>query len=289
MLKVNSFRIQRLRIILFSSLLFGINLVCPNSWAAQEAYVLSDKALIYSDIEMTSPVGYVVRGKKIIIGEVVRNKGRVYPITVSGRIAYIRAADVSTEKGSVDSGPSAERFFKNTQKLNKSKFVASYFFYHAAITQSAVNTDVKNGELFLWHGLSVRGDILMKRRLDVHIAFNFLTTTNNLDTYRAFEFGPGVTYRLIDRSQFHFRWDAQLLAIPFVTYEVGGQFRKRSFGFSTGTGPNFTWLWNEQWGLEASGGLFFQKFLQFDLPAPYKDNSVSFVGYRAYLGLNYSY
>ncbi len=100
-------------------LLFIFLIHCPQVWAAQEAIVIADRAVIYADKTMSSPVGYILRGKKVTIGEIPRNKARLYPIVVSGRVAYIRVTDVSTEIDNLDTNRLvAERFLRAARKKN---------------------------------------------------------------------------------------------------------------------------------------------------------------------------
>ena len=46
------------------------SLLLSNAYAARWASVTADKAEIYSDIEMTSVIGYIRKGKKVRVGEV---------------------------------------------------------------------------------------------------------------------------------------------------------------------------------------------------------------------------
>lgn len=63
--------------------------------AVQTAIVAVDKAVVYSDVEMTSPIGYVRGGRQLKVGSKPQRGGAILPIVVAGRIAYIRAQDVS--------------------------------------------------------------------------------------------------------------------------------------------------------------------------------------------------
>lgn len=63
--------------------------------AVQTAIVGVDKAIVYSDVEMTSPLGYVRGGRQLKVGSKARRGGAILPIVVAGRIAYIRTEDVA--------------------------------------------------------------------------------------------------------------------------------------------------------------------------------------------------
>ena len=75
-------------LILASSLLINFAL------AAQYAHVKAEKAIIYADQELTSPLGFAARGKKIRVGEIPRKYGTILPVLVSGKVAWIKIEDI---------------------------------------------------------------------------------------------------------------------------------------------------------------------------------------------------
>lgn len=77
-----------------------------NVFSADLAYIVSDQAIIYSDMDLSVAIGYAKRGKKIKVGEVARKNGRVLSTVVSGRIAYIKKADVRLAQEISDDGGS---------------------------------------------------------------------------------------------------------------------------------------------------------------------------------------
>ena len=154
----HKFQILPLKTIFY--LLFLIFFFCPKLWASQDAIVTADRAIIYSDREMTSPIGYIRKGKKISVGEIPRNLAQVYPVVVSGKIAYIRVMDVTTEKESMDSSRLvAERFKKTTLKVKRSKFVASYFLFNSQITLDKENAQLMDKDSVAWNGVSLKGEV----------------------------------------------------------------------------------------------------------------------------------
>ncbi len=270
-------------------LLFSLLFFCPISQASQVAMVLAERAVIYSDREMTSPVGYVTRGRKIKVGEIARNKGQVYPIIVSGKIAYVRVVDVTTEKESMESTRlTAERFQKNTKEAPETKFVASYFAYSAQIKIDAPDV-VGDKEAVLWHGASFKTEALVKDRVDVQLLLNYMTMTEQEAKFSAFEFGMGSAYRILDFRKFLLRAEAQLLAVPFSTYEVKQDFRVKSYGYTVGAGLSLTWLFDKNWGMEAFGGVYQTKLLGFKAPKPYEDIAPTFTGNRFGVGVNFTF
>lgn len=82
-------------------------IVAPHAFAAQYAIVNSAEAIIYSDTELTVPIGYVSKGKRIVVGEVARKHSTLLPVVVGGgKIAYIQIKDINLLKEvNVKKGP----------------------------------------------------------------------------------------------------------------------------------------------------------------------------------------
>lgn len=290
MVTSQTLKFQSFRPIPVFYLIIFCTLFCQQLWASQDAMVIVDKAFIYSDQAMTSPIGYVSRGKKLVVGEIPRNKAQVYPIIVSGKVAYIRVLDLTTEKESMDSNRlTAERFQKTTRSVPQSKFVFSYYGFASQVSQSSSNGLIRDGDSLFWHGLSLKGEVLTRERMDVQLILNYMGTDAEQERYRVFELGLGAALRLINAKKFLLRLEGQLLGVPFSSYELSGDFRVKSFGYSAGGGVNMTWIFNQGWGVEAFGGAYYTKLLAFDAPKPFVDFSSSFAGVRAGLGVNYTY
>lgn len=265
-------------------------LMCQSALAVQDAMVIVDRAVIYSDREMTSPIGYISRGKKIKVGDVPRNKAQVFPVVVSGKVAYIRTRDVTTERESMDASRlTAERFKNSTDRALQSKFVLSYFSFGSVASLSHQNGELANGDALLWNGISFKGEALYKKRFDFQILANYMMASSGEEKFSAFEFGAGGALRLINSNKFLLRLEGQALAIPWATYELGTLFRKRSFGYTLGGGLNATYFFNTNWGIEGFGGAYYTKLLEFDTPDPYQAFTASFVGGRFGIGVNYTY
>jgi hypothetical protein len=284
---------QTLKILQFPSrihfiLMFSIMFFCPLLWAKQEAMVAVERAVIYSDIQMTSPVGYVRRGKKITVGDIPRNKAQVYPIIVSGKIAYIRTRDVTTEKESMDSDRLvAERFQKATASNLRSKFAFDYFVFNSQI---AIDKDLPlNKAALTWHGVSLRGEVVMKKDFDFQIITSFMTTSHENSNFKALEFGLGIGYRLIDSRKLKLKAEVLALAVPFSSYAEGNDFRVNSYGHTLGAGLNLHYLFNDHWGMEILGGVYRTALFEFETPSPYQSISPVFTGNRLNVGVNYLY
>lgn len=69
------------------------------AWSFQYAVIQKEKAIIYADQKLTSPIGYIAEGKKVKVGEVLRQSGNILPIAISGKIAYIQVNDLLLSSG----------------------------------------------------------------------------------------------------------------------------------------------------------------------------------------------
>ncbi len=278
-----------LRISLSTLFLCGL-LFCQNSWALQSAIVVSDKAIIYADNQMSAAVGFVQKGKKLQVGKEPQNKGQVFPIFVSGKIAYIRAIDITTQIEGVNSNNLiAQRFKKNTQDEHKQNYSLGLFNYSSQVSMKKNNSGIKDKDAVEWWGASLRGGAMFSERWDLDIVLNFLNAKAEDEVFRSVEFGFGVAYHVIQTKKFSLKLMAQAFAVPFASYSLGTKFRVNGYGFTLGPGLRATYLLGKNWGLEGYGGFYYSKISGMDVPSPYNSISPVFMGTRLGLGLNYQY
>lgn len=258
--------------------------------ASQMAIVTSDQAIVYSDRQMSSAVGFIPKGKKIKVGEVARNNAQVYPIIISGKIAYIRVLDVSTEKESVESKVLvAERFKGVVENGYDRRYVLSYLSYASQINVGTEDSGLENKSTLNWNGVSLRGDVKLNPRWDLQIMGNFLMAKQNEAEFKAFEIGAGPAFRIFSLGKFILRWDAQVLLVPFASFAYREDFRVNGYGFGAGTGLNLNFQLNNNWGLEVFGGLTYVKLTGFNVPNPFEKIDPTFYGNRFGAGANYQF
>lgn len=282
-------RFQQLSFLTKITLLFTLSTFCPKLLAAQDAIVIAQKAIIYSDREMKSPIGFVRKGRKISVGEIPRNNAQVYPIVVSGKIAYIRVLDITTEKESVESERLvAERFQKATVEVKKQKLVLSYLRFNSTVSLDQENGGLATNDTVTWNGISLKGEVLLKNSWDLQVMINYMMADPGKEKFTATEMGIGAAYRLIDTKKLLLRAEAQLLGIPFSSYEFENDFLKRSYGYTLGAGVAVSYWTSSRWAIEGALGYYRTHLLKFKSPTPYKEISPVFSGARLMIGLNYS-
>ncbi len=291
-------RIQGLSRLVKMPLLLLLFVFCPQVWAVQEAIVIADKAVIYADRTMSAPVGFVSRGKKVTIGEIPRNKARLYPIIVSGKIAYIRVSDVNTEIDSLDTNRLvAERFLRAAKKKTQAHYGVSVFTFPSQISLNRSIDELKDKDAFVFNGFHVRGVTRTPGNWDLGFALGYAEGRENIESFRMVEIGPEFAYRIYTGDIFVFRWQNQILGVPYAAYSLGSKARVNGYGFSAGTGVNANWTFGEKFGFEAYGGVYYTKLFGFDLPDPANAGTTlnrpdirinpSFIGTRIGAGITY--
>ncbi len=258
--------------------------------AKQTAIVIVERAVIYADAQLSAPVGFVRKGKNLVVGDIARNHSQVYPIIVSGKIAYIRVLDVSTEKESVGSEKLvAKRFMKTAEKSNHTNYTISYINYSSQISLEKDNGALMDKDTLDWHGISLKGGARINPKTNFDIILNYLRGKGDKEVYQALEFGAGVDFGLFQTSRLDVKIFGQLLTVPFSTYAYEDKLRVNGYGFSAGTGVNLVYRLGQNFGLEGFGGFYYTRLFGFDVPKPFLEVEPSFVGTRLGLGLNYQF
>jgi hypothetical protein len=284
-------RVELFQILLRSFLVAGLFFVSiSKGFAAQLALVSAEKAIVYSDEQMTSSIGFIRKGKKIKVGDIARNKAQVYPIIISGRMGWIRVEDVTTEKESANSDNlTAERFQKKTIQAERRNalYSLSYLQFASQITLDKKNGQIANNDALTWTGVSLRGESSFTESWDLEVLLNFLVAEKEEEKFKMLEIGMGGGYKIFRLGNLTLKLDAQLMLIPFATYELGDLYRKRSYGTTLGGGLNMGYRFGTHFGIEAYGGFYYTKLFKFDAPEPYEPISPSFIGSRVGVGLTY--
>ncbi|MFA7614872.1 MAG: hypothetical protein WCY48_11605 [Candidatus Caldatribacteriota bacterium] len=258
--------------------------ICPNSWAAQEAIVVSDKAIIYSTLQMQAPIGYVSRGKKVTVGEVPRNNNRVYPIVVSGKIAYIKARDISFELDQ-NQGFTATRFYELTKETYNTHYSLGFVNYSSQSQSKASDVD----ESFNWYGYQLKGETYFKSGWGANLFTTGMWATKGEEQYRSIELGFGVSYMLFELRKLKLNFFMQALGIPFANYARGTKFRVNGGGYGGGLGMSATYDVQTRWGVEGSFGIYHTRLMGFDTPENFESPEPKFSGARTVLSAYYRF
>jgi hypothetical protein len=250
-----------------------------------------EKAFIYADELMSSPVGYVSRGKKVRIGERTRNHDQVYPIVVSGKVAFIKASDINKAVIVGENKNFLTERFQNSTKEERieTTFALSFNQYQSVISLDAANGEMEDQGSVSWRGFSLRGSGLIKEAWEFQVLTNYYLGGVGEEELRILETGAGVGYRFINFKNFYTKVEAQFLYIPWASYSLGEDFRVNGSGYSTGLNLGLGLRFGSHFGVEAYGGAYYTKLGGFAVPPPYSPLEAIFVGTRMGVGLNYTF
>lgn len=258
--------------------------------ASVEALVIVDKAIIWADVKRSAPLGYVVKGKTVTVGEVPRNKNQVVPIVVSGKIGYIAMDDLSfADRPNEALEDKRYERFKDvaTDQLGQQiMFLGTGF----SSTESKNTAAGRTGKNWNFVGGTLKGVVpTSKPRLGVMFIGEYLYAQNNPETFRVFEMGLGFSFNLIDWRYFKLRAEVAGMAVPYVQYESDPLFTLNGYGFGALAQGTVDIYFNDRWGIEGSMGFQTIKLFGIDRPSPFKDFDPLFTGTRISAGLLYRF
>ena len=251
--------------------------------------VLKDKAVIYGDPELTTPIGFMRGGKKITVAPNAKND-KALNVLVPNKKAYIKKRDVVLAgEAIVPALPTSERFARATYERYETKYVTSLYSYGSTLTFNGNGTASEGEESVSWLGLSLKGEAMVRRNWDVQVLANFMQGSVDEAKFRTAEFGLGGAYRVVQREKFFARIEAHFLTIPFAKFIAGDYISKNIYGLTVGSGVTATYMFKQNWGVEGSLGWYYTRILRIELPEPFGSISPTFAGTRIGLGVNYQY
>ena len=273
-------RVDRLKQVLkFISL--GLFLYCHNSLASREAIVTTDKAIIYSGVDMKAPIGFVSRGKKIKVGENLKGKAGLYPVVVSNRIAYIRAKDI--DFNIEETQAIATRFYELTKEKLPKRVSLGFTNYSTSVESEGESSQ------FDWLGYQLKGEVFNDNNWGLQILTGGLWATKGEEQFRMIELGIGGSYTLLQLGPFRTNLFAQLIGIPFANYALGSKFRINGGGFGFGGGLAASLDIAQRWGIEGALGIYRTRLMGFDAPEGYEAPDPTFSGSRLTLSAYYRF
>lgn len=117
---------MKLLILRLLAVIFAL-LINSNGWTAQNAVIRVNKAYVYSDLDMSTIIGYIPSGRQVRVGQNPKNQNSLLPIIVSGKVGYIKISDLLLEADN----PHLKAGHDNIETENK--LVEEHFFQNAGI------------------------------------------------------------------------------------------------------------------------------------------------------------
>jgi hypothetical protein len=229
-------------------------------WAARDAVVISEKAIIWADAQRSAPLGYARRGKVLRVGDKERSKGQVITVIVSGKLAYISSEDVA-----LDDDVKAKEVDRETTRFKeatKALFSKTVHFSAAQFTalESKDTKADRPGDTWNFQGGQLKG-VAQKADSLIGVAFLFdylygqQTIEGQDETFRIFDFGIGPTLALLNFERLKLRLELLFVAVPWMQYEAPPLFILNGYGAGGAAQASLMFFPGENWGFELAGGV----------------------------------
>jgi hypothetical protein len=164
--------------LLFTLLIFFIG----HAHGAQIGIVRKNKAVIYADLDLKSPIGFVRKGKELAVGKVKRRRGEVLPVVVNGQVAWIRVEDLAL--------PDEQKPFDIDRKITEHNI-----FYEDEVKDPLD----QNNYLTIRTGpaspsVSFNNNVLGEQKIDVSNATETSLMFNHKNPYHSIHWGFGLEF-----------------------------------------------------------------------------------------------
>ena len=237
-----------------------------NAFGADWAVVISDKAIIYADAQMSASIGYLSKGRKIRVGEKPKNNGRVLPLIIQKKVAYIKVVDIerSSKEAAVENVTTRinERT-KQTMGNNKVAILLGSSVSNVYFPESAT-TDTEYSMLFLGGGIRVyREEGSSKTGLKGSL--EFMTGKRDDEEISTFSIPFDYYYKVLQGNVLELHLSGGLNIIPFAEYKLGDDFTLNGYGYGAQVGSELVFKFSRI-GVHIEGVYAYKKLMGFKLP-----------------------
>lgn len=279
-------------------LIFSLLLFSASTFAAQFAYIFAQKAVIYADAEMSAPIGYLPKGTKIRVGEVARNKGRVLPTVINGKIAYVKTDDIQSSLNSTVSSTS-ERIKENTKKKRHNRIELAGVIFNTTMENKTLLTRTSNGQSLLgkkevefeFQGVSFKRHLLRpKQKVTYRGELSYLVGSYQQIKVSMLNINLDIAVDALDTNFLDLRFYVGLAATPFSQLEVGSLFTKNGFGYGAYAGVDVAFHLGKKISIHLDGRYSKMALSSFKLPSGIDGKfSPTFTGPSFLAGISYTY
>lgn len=266
----------------------------PSVLAAQWATVLSDRAVIFSDQAMQSPIGYIRKGKRIRVGEKVRSNGMLLPVVISGKIAYIKVDDINSNTKLTQLQSATERLKSGKKSEFEKRISLIYAGYASVISideESSYSGDTYDGKIFYFNGGGLRGYTTnINTNTTWRLTFDYGTTLVEKNKYDLLNLAAEYSYNIIQVSNYDLRLYGGALIIPYAQYSYDDLFTVNGYGAGASVGLEMVFKIIDGIGFHIDGGYTYSK-LFFRLPTQtlIDKHEPSFHGAKFTAGLSFAF
>jgi hypothetical protein len=269
---------------------FSFLLLVKPAWSISDAIVTAKEAIVYSDRFMQAPIGKIGQGKRIRIGSKPQNRGQVYPIVVSGKIAYIAQVDITILDGSKVELPVGSDSLKGLD-LNKRGFIFMLGQFSANWKTGNFDpsgTPRQNDPIGLAN-FQLLFHYKKSQRTFFRAGIDYQSATKSNEKLVIPSLMTSLVYRVWQGELLKVNLGSALGASNFATYQADPFFKLDGFSIQLDLFSEFNYFISEQFFLNFQLGHRSQKLTGFAMPNQYASFSPLFSGVYYLFGLAFTY
>lgn len=265
-------------------------LITTSAWSAQTAIVKSKRAVIYADMLMTSPIGYIRKGKKVRIGNKSRNKGRVVPLIYVGKVVFVPTKDITILDGS-----SVTLEGENPDviglELERHRFISNFIMFSSGYSKGRYELSPSDTGSAFMTGFSFE----VENRSSNRVRFNrlgFEQISFESDSGEVLTIPSGTyarVFRLRDWRKLKINAVFKIGFSPYTIYEVQPYFKLDGFSTMFEGSLEFIYFFAEKFSFQATLGYRMQQLSQFKLDDQFEEFNPLLSGVSSILSLAYAY
>ena len=241
----------------------GIVLIIPTAFSARWAVVKVEKAIIFLDVAMTKKLGFSKKGKKIRVGDKRFNKGRLVPVLVKGKVAYIQVKDLVFGKRIEKAKSVSQRLREKFTEVVEVKRVAAYSgTSYGLVTDS--DFDSSEGRLFFEFGVSGYYHHL-KNGKQFKLSLGYVTSERDDVELNYVPLSYGHKFFNFEYEGFNFLVYGGGIFAPYVEFIAGDLFKITGQAFGGFGGLEFRYKLSKKLTLHAIGDYQILRFINLDL------------------------
>lgn len=214
--------------------------------AEQQAIVAVQKAVIYADTALTVPLGYVKKGKRLLVGDVKKRNNTIIAVALVGRVGWIKVRDIKFSKEERRQSRYTPKRFRESEgrefrEITKPKEYGIQVHGYLALSSPSVES-TESGQT-----LESQGEEQTLWGVGANYAFNDTDLSGELELqkmsfvanrydYSLLNLKASLSYKAIRWSFFSIDPSIGILLSPSVevTSQEGASVSSAGFGFEAG-------------------------------------------------------
>lgn len=268
-------------------------IVCSwGAYASKKGVVVVEKAIIYADRDMLAELGFLGRGKEVLVGEVKRARGQLVPIVIGGKIAYIKVRDIRTEDQVEDEKEISSRIRHQLDNLRPNWIELHTAYFTSTFTNGEAIVGEEESKLFNLSGFGVKAYKVGSTAYRTYRILMERLAGENADKEKFIMFNLDVDYiiTLLNYSSLNFKIFLGINLVPHAQYGVDDLFIKNGYGGGGQGGAIVDLKFTDQWKVHLQTSYNYRTFTGFSLPEEVdKDFAPTFAGAAVSGGISYAF